>query len=188
MFSLLLLSRLFAQDAALQRRKDEAIAKADTIFGERYTPVPGKPMRPYDKQTETGPPDEILFWHGSNYVIELAFAADGGVARITLQPEALLYSDRWTDVADTVELFPSEMQWFVASANMLRPLGDVRAMNANLCFQSGKNLYCIDEYELATVSHYHVEKINDRQLQRIALEDIAIRYKQSVVGIVEDAS
>ena len=188
-FSLLLLSRLFAQDAALQRRKNEAIAKADGIFGQRYTPVLGKPMRLYDKQTGTGPPDAILFWHGSNYVIELAFAADGSVARITLLPEALLHSDSWTDVSGMVELFPSEMQWLVASANILRPLGDVRAMNdvPNGCFQSGKNLYCRDEYELAAVTHYHVEKMNDRQLPQIALEDIAIGYKQSVVGIVEDA-
>jgi hypothetical protein len=57
----------------------------------------------------------------------------------------------------------------------------------NGCFQSGKNLYCSDEYELAAVSHYHVEKMNDRQLPQIALEDITIGYKQSAVGIVEDA-
>jgi hypothetical protein len=115
-FSLLLLSRLFAQDPAIQRRKDETIAKADGVFGQRYTPVSGKPMRLYDKQTETGSPDTILFWHGSNYVIELAFAADGSVARITLLPEALLHSDSRTDVPNMVELFPSEMRWLVASA------------------------------------------------------------------------
>jgi hypothetical protein len=185
--SLLLLSGLFAEDAALQRRKDEANAAADRIFGQRYLPVAGKPMRLYDKQTGTGPPDAIIFWHGSNYVIELVFAADGRVARIILQPEPLLYSDNWTDVPDTVELSPAEMQWLVASANILRPLGNVRAMNdaPNGCFQSGKNLYCSDQYELAVVSHYHMEKMNDRQLPQIALENIAIVYEQLIVGVVE---
>jgi len=146
-------------------------------------------MRLYDKQRETGPPDAILFWHGSNYVIRLVFAVNGSVARITLQPETLLHSDSWSDLPNTVELLSSEMQWLVASADLLRPLGDVRAMNdaPNGCFQSGKNLCCSDEYELAAVSHYHVEKINDRQLPQTALEDIEIGYKQSVVGIVEDA-
>lgn len=73
MFSPLLLSRMVAQDAALQRPKDEAIAKADRILGERYTLVPGKPMRLQDKQTDTGPPDAIHFWRGANHGIELVF-------------------------------------------------------------------------------------------------------------------
>ena len=43
-------------------------------------------MRLYDQQTETGPPDEVIYWHGSSYVIELIFAADGTIARIALLP------------------------------------------------------------------------------------------------------
>lgn len=46
------------------------------------------------------------------------------------------------------------MQWFVASANTLQPLGKARdAKRApNSCFQSGPNLYCTDTYELGSVT------------------------------------
>jgi len=184
---LLLLSRVFAQDSALQRRKDETIAKADKIFGPRYTPVAGKPMRLYDKQTETAPPDAVIFWHGSSYAIELVFAADATVARIALEPEALLHSDSWNDVPKTIELLSSEMQWFLASANAIRPLGGRRPNAPNLCFYSGPNRYCDDHYELANVSHFHLEHVNEQGLGEAALKDIRIAYKESVVGIVEDA-
>jgi hypothetical protein len=80
-------------------------------------------VRLYDKQTETGPPDSVIYSHGSRYVIELIFAADGTVARIVLLPEALLHSDSWSDVPNRVELSPAEMQWLTASANTLRSLG-----------------------------------------------------------------
>lgn len=109
MIPLLLLSPVFAQDAVLQPRKDETISKADSLFGESYTPVAGTTMRLYDLQTETGSPDEVIYWHGSSYVIELIFAADGTVARIALLPEALLHSDSWSDVPSAVELSSSEM-------------------------------------------------------------------------------
>ena len=184
---LLLLSPVFAQNPALQRRKDETIAKADRIFGQRYTPVAGKPLRLYDKQTETGPPDAVIFWHGSSYVIELVFAADASVARNVLQPEALLHSDSWTDVPETLELSAAEMQWLIASANVIRQLGDAQANLPNFCFYSGKNRYCYDHYELAIVNHYHVEQLNEQGLAKAVLKDIAIAYEESVVGIVEDA-
>jgi hypothetical protein len=186
-FSLLLLTRLFAEDAALEQRKNEAIAKADRIFGQRYTPVTGKPTRLYDKQTETGPPDEVIFWHGSSYVIELVFAADASLARIVLQPEALLHSDSWADVPNTLELSAAEMQWLIASANVIKPLGDKLPNAPNVCFSSGPNRFCADHYELATVSHYHLERLNEQGLPKAALKDIAIAYEKSVVGIVEDA-
>jgi hypothetical protein len=187
-FSLLLLSRLFVEDGAIERRKDEAIAKADRIFGQRYTPVAGKTMRLYNQQTETGPRDEVIYSHSSTYVIELVFAADGGVARITLRPEALLHSDSWTEVPATLELTRAEMEWLIASANVISPLGDMRAVNdaPNVCFHSGKNVYCVDHYTLAQVQHYH-EQINGQGLPGGVLKDIAIVYEQSVVGIVEDA-
>ena len=183
-----LLSRLLAENPAAQRLRDGTISKADGIFGARYTPVAGRSMRLFDKQTETGPPDAIIYWHGSSYVVELIFATDGTVARIALLPEALLHSDSYTDVPVSVELLPAEMGWLTASAKALRPLGEARGISdaPNACFQSGKNLYCFDQYELAAVSHYHVERINGVGLSEIALEDIAIVYKQSVMGIVED--
>jgi len=184
---LLLLSPVFAHDPALQLRKDETIAKADRIFGQRYTPVAGQPLLLYDKQTETGPPDAVIFWHGSSYVSELVFAADASVARILLQPEALLHSDSWTDVPKTLQLSAAEMQWLIASANVIRPLGGVRANAPNVCFQSGKNLYCRDHYQLAVVSHYHEEQANEQGLPESSLKDTRIVYEESVVGIVEDA-
>lgn len=185
---LLLLSQVFAEDSAAKRRKNETIAKADSIFGQRYTPVAGKTMRLYDEQTETGPRDEVIYWHGSTYVIELIFAADETVARIVLLPEELLHSDSWTDVPNVVELSPGEMQWLVASANVLRPLGDAHADHApNFYFQSGKNLYFVDHYELATVDHYHEQLVDRNQSTGSRLRDIAILYKQPVAGIVEDA-
>jgi hypothetical protein len=184
---LLLVSQVLAEDSAPKGRKNETIAKADSIFGQRYTPVAGKTIRLYDEQTETGPRDEVIYWHGSTYVIELIFAADETVARIVLLPEDLLHSDSWTDVPNVVELSPGEMQWLVASANVLRPLGIAHATDApNFCFQSGKNLYCTDHYELAMVSHYH-EQLGRNQSTENRLRDIAILYKQPVAGIVEDA-
>jgi len=45
----------------------------------------------------------------------------------------------------------------------------------------------VDHYELAAVSHYHMEQANERKLLKIELKDIAIAYEQSVVGTVEDA-
>jgi hypothetical protein len=187
---LLLLSPVFAQDPSFQRRKNETIAKADEIFGQRYTPVAGKPMRLYDEQTETGPPDAVIYCHGPNYVIELVFAADATVAKIVLLPEALLHSNYYGDVPKRVELSPGEMRWLVASANLIRPLGHPLTGNdaPNLCFQSGPNSYCADHYEFAIVSHYHLQQVNEQGLSETALKDTGILYEQSVVGIVEDAT
>jgi hypothetical protein len=179
---------LFAQDAVVEWRKAETIAKADKLFVQRYTPVAGKPLRLYDEETETGSPDSIIYWHGSSYVIELIFASDGTIARLMLLPEALLHSHYWGDVPNIVELAPAEMQWLVASANVLQPLGkaDEVLEAPGGCFQSGPNLYCADTYELATVSHYHTEEGREEELTQVALRDIEVLYKQSVNGIVED--
>jgi hypothetical protein len=178
------LSHIVAQDAVVERRKAEMTARADKVFVQRYTAVAGKPLRLYDEESETGPPDAIINGHGSSYVIELIFASDGTIARLILLPEALLHSHYWGDVPNIVELSTAEMQWFVASANDLQPLGKAHKVweAPDGCFQSGPNLYCADTYELATISHYHVEE----ELRRVALRDIEILYKQSIDNIVED--
>ena len=179
--------RLFADDATVNRRKAETIVKADKLFGQRYAVGNGKPLR-YDNQTETGPPDGVIYWHGSSYVVELIFASDGTVARVELLPETLLHSDNWSDVPNSVELSGTEMQWLVVSANVLRPLGkagDITAVPLS-CFQSGPNLYCADKYELASVSHYHLERQNEKNAMQAALREISIRYRQAVNGIVEN--
>src|SRR5260370_22177733 len=100
----------------------------------------------------------------------------------------LLDSDNWSDVPNSVELSGTEMQWLVVSANVLRPLGkavDITAAPLS-CFQSGPNLYCADKYELATVSHYHLERQNEKNPMEAVLRDISILYRQPVSGIVED--
>ena len=178
---------IFAQEAAVNRRRNETIAKADTVFVQHYIAPTGN-LRLYEKQTETGPPDEVIYWHGSSYVVQLIFAADGTIARLTLSPEALLHTDNWSDVPDVAELSESEMQWFVASANTLQPLGKARdAKEAPRgCFQSGPNLYCFDTYELGLVSHYHVDRSGERHMIKVVLRTVQIAYRQSVAGVVED--
>ena len=180
-------SRLFADDARVNRRKAETILKADELFGQRYAVGNGKPLR-YDQQTETGPPDGVIYWHGSSYVVELIFASDGTVARVELLPDVLLHSDNWNDVQNSVELSSTEMQWLVASADVLRPVGKaVYSMAApRSCFQSGPNLYCVDQYEFASVSHYHLKRQNEKNAMQAALREISIWYRQAVNGIVEN--
>lgn len=174
----------FAENAAVDRRKAETITKADRLFGQRYTAAAGTPLRLYDMQTETGPPDAIIYWHGSSYVIELIFGANGAVAQLKLLPEALLHSDTWNDVPSGVELSRAEMQWLIASANILQPLGKARESTEapNRCDVSGPNWSCEDRYELASVSHYHLQQ----GAKELALRDIGILYRQRVGGLVED--
>jgi hypothetical protein len=179
---------VFGGDPSADRRKAETVARADKLFGQRYSPPTGKPLRLYDEQTETGPPDAVIYWHDASYVIELVFAPDGSVARVQLLPEELLHSDNWSDVPARVGLSPAEMQSVVESANALQPLGkpgEIREAPDG-CFQSGANLYCTDTYEFAVVSHYHREKADNEHVTNIAPRDGSISYRQSVSGVVED--
>jgi hypothetical protein len=180
--------RLFTQDTVAKKRRTETIAKAAGVFGPRYTPSTAKRLRLYDEETEEGPPDAIMYWHSPSYVIELVFASDGTIARLLLVPEALSYTRSWDDVPDFVELSPAEMQLLMASSDGLQPLGKTKEVLGapDGCFQSGRNLYCADSYELASVSHYHTEEEREKGLWQVALRDVEILYKQSVNGIVED--
>ena len=176
---------VFADESA-DRRKAETKAQADLILGQRYTPGKGKPSRFYNEQTATGPPDEVIYWHGSSYVVELKFAADGSIAALVLLPEPLLYSNDGNDVPDSVELSAAEMQWFVASANALQPLGKKDERAVHFCFQSGRNLYCGEGYHLASVSYYEIEQRRRTGPYERILKDIQITYKQTIQGTVED--
>jgi len=179
---------VFARDPNADRRKAETVARADKLLGQRYSPPTGKPLRLFDEQAETGPPDAVIYWHDASYVIELVFAPDGSVARLQLLPEELLHSDTWSDVPERVELSWAEMQSVVESANALQPLGKGEITDApDGCFQSGQNLYCTDTYEFAVVSHYHRERADNEHVTNIALRDVTISYRQSVSGAVEDA-
>ena len=178
----------FAENATVAQRMAETTAKADKLFGRHYTAVRGKSLRAYYEATEMVPPNDIIYSHPSGYVIELNFAADGSIAALLFRPEALLYSDDWNDVPNTVALSDTEMQSFVTSANALQPLGTAREISRapQGCFQSGPNLYCADSYELASVSHYHVERGERKHKTEVVLRDIAIIYSHSVTGVVED--
>jgi hypothetical protein len=180
---------VFAQDA-ITRQKNETVAKADKLFGERYTPAARKPLRLYDEQTETGPPDGVIYRHGAGYVIELLFAADGSVAKLRMLPEALLHSDTWSDVPNTVELLPDESAWFVDAANKLQPVGGARNSKVapKYCAVSGPNWYCYDPFEFASVSHYYFERVDKDQVTGRVLREIEVSYRQSVVGVVEDVA
>ena len=187
LLTLLALS-VFAANPEAGRRKAETIARADKLFGQRYSPPAGKPLRLFDEQTETGPPDAVIYWHGASYVTELVFAPDGSPARLQLLPEELLHTDNGSDVPERLELSPAEMQSFIESANALQPLGKGEIRNApNGCFQSGQNVYCAEPYEFAVVGHYHHQRADDEHVITNSLKDVFIAYRQSVSGVVEDA-
>ena len=178
----------FAGSATTAQRIAETTARADKLFGQHYTPLVGKPLRLYYNPTDMVPPSEMIYSHSSGYVIELIFAADGTIAALLLHPEALLYSDDWSDVPGTLVLSDSQMQSFIASVNALQPLGKARGITRapQGCFQSGQNLYCADSYELASISHYHVERGEAKHKVEVVLRDIAVLYSHSLTGIVED--
>src|SRR5438876_659671 len=113
---------VLAGETTAERRKAEIITKADKLLGEHYSAPAGKPLRLSDEQTESGPPDAVIYWHTASYVVELIFAEDGSVACVQLLPEALLHSHSWSDVPDGIELSQPEMQWLVDSANILQPM------------------------------------------------------------------
>src|SRR6266849_3856604 len=138
------------------RNKAEIVAKADSLFNRPYTPRADKPLRTFDKDRESRPAAAVIYWFNATYVVRLVFATDGSLVRVELFPEALLYSDSWTNVPDTVELGPGERRLLIALASQLRPTGDPVSLHQppDACFQSGGNLYCTDSYELANVGTY----------------------------------
>ena len=180
--------RVFAGSPDNERRKAETLAKADKLFGQRYSPPAGKPLRLYDEQTETGPPDAAIYWYGASYVVELIFADDGSVSRVQLLPEELLHSDSWNNVPEYAELSRADMQWLLDSASTLQPLGKPGGVRdaTDICFRSGPNLYCTDTYEQALVNHYHLERGEKDHVAIAVLRDISIFYRQPVLGVVED--
>lgn len=180
--------RVSAGESPAERRKAETLAKAETLLGLHYSPSFGRPLRLWDEQTETGPPDAVIYWLSASHVVELVFASDGSIARVQLLPEVLLHSDSWSDVPDGIELSRAEMPWLVDSASALQPLGKPGEIRdaPDGCSQSGQNLYCADTYEHAVVSHYHLERGDNEHVAKIALKEISISYRQSVIGIVED--
>src|SRR6516165_11269542 len=92
-----------AGDSAAQL-KAAIVVKADTLFKQRYTPAADKPLQTFNPGRESRPADAVIYWFNTNYVARLVFATDGSLARLELLPEALLYSDSWANVPDTVAL------------------------------------------------------------------------------------
>ncbi len=163
------------------------VTKADSLFRQHYTPRADKPLRTFDKDRESRPADAVIYWFNQSYVVRLVFATDGSLVRVELFPEALLYSDSWRSVPDTVELGPGEGRLLIALASQLRPTGDPVSLHQppDACFQSGGNLYCTDSYELANVSTYCHEDYRVQPPQ-ISMRDVSIAYKQPVIGVVSE--
>jgi hypothetical protein len=178
-----------AQNAVVERDKAEIVAKADSLFGQRYSPLRTAPLS-YDKERESGPPDGVIYWFDTSYIVRLIFATDGSLARVEALPEALLYSDSWTSVEDAVELGQGELQWFINTVNQLRPTGDPVEVHEppDACFQSGPNLYCHDRYKEAIASEYCREQYrrDKDRLARISLKSVTLAYKQPLVGTISD--
>lgn len=172
-------------DSDAKRIRAEIVTKADSLFRQQYTPRADIPLRTFDTDRESRPADTIIYRFNTNYVVRLVFATDGSLARVEVFPEALLYSHSWRSVPDNVELGPRVMQWVIAVASQLRPMGDPVSpyQPPGLCFQSGRNLYCSDSYELAKVSTYRREDCCV-QPPRLSLHQVTIAYKQRVIGVV----
>jgi hypothetical protein len=165
----------------ITRTKADILRISDQLFGKRYEPVPGKRFKHYNIEEESGPPDAVFYRHGSSYVIQLTFSTKNEFVRIELFPEALLYSDDWSDVPKDVELASSERQWMIDMANKLQPVGNAVLEGAppdGLCFQSGANWYCGDMYQFASVSHYWREELE----KKIILRKVAIGYLKAIAG------
>jgi hypothetical protein len=176
-----------AGDSDSKQVRAEIVAKADSLFTQHYTPRAGQPLRTFDKERESQPADNVIYWFDTNYVIRLVLTMDGSLARVELLPEGLLYSDSWTSMPDTVELGPGEMERVVDVASQLRPMGRKSAapQEPSFCFQSGPNLYCGESYELAQVSTYRREAYGVQPPQS-SLRQVTIAYKQLVSGVVSE--
>jgi hypothetical protein len=176
-----------AQASDANRIRAEIITKADSLFRQRYTPRAADAIRTFDEARESGPPDAVIYWFNAAYVVRLVFAPDGSLARVELFPEALLYSDSWASVPDTVEVGPGEKRSLIVSAGQLRPIGDPMSHDQppDGCFQSGQNLYCNNNYDLAEVGMYCRE---DYLVQppHISLREVTVAYKQAVFGVVSE--
>jgi hypothetical protein len=188
LFPLLVTLLIQAQtgDGVAGQTKAEIIKKTDKLMGQRYTPT-AAPIRHFDEERESGPPDAVLYWYGASYVVEFIFATDGSLSNISVLPEALLHSDSWSDVPKDVELSRSQMEWLIGIADQLQPMGkiELKRISPEFCFQSGANLYCGDGYEHATVGQYWREEL-DGGFERLALKDIRIAYKKLVSGTIAD--
>jgi len=183
---LLVILGAMAANSRAQEHRAEIVAKADALFGQRYTAPPDRPLVAFDKKTETGPADRVIYRFNAKYVVLLVFAAEGSLIRIELLPEALLHSvsDVWDDnVPGEVELRRNDLKRFLDSANQLRPIGDpvMFVEPPDGCFQSGKNLYCFGIFAQASVSRFCQDYPD-----RVSLKEVAVGYKQSVSGIVSE--
>jgi hypothetical protein len=143
-----------AQNAVVEQRRAEIVAKAESLFRQRYSPKSAVPLV-FDPEYDTGPPDGPIYWFDASYVVQLIFARDGSLALVEVLPETLLYSKSWMNVKDqdNLELGKGELHWLLDTVNQLQPLGDpIQVLEPpNGCFQSGGNLYCQDSYKEAVV-------------------------------------
>jgi hypothetical protein len=126
--------------------------------------------------------DAVIYRYGFDYVVILAFAADGSIARISMEPEALLFTDNWSAIPKNVELSLADDLWLLHAASQLQPLG-VELMD--WCSTSGKNNYCGVAYSQATVNRYREDQYrNVTKSWETVLREMSIHYKRKIVGVV----
>lgn len=183
---LLSVSMAFAADPAAEQQKVEIINKADALFTNRYKIPPGKQLR-FDRESESGPPDEVIYSFNGSYIVEVEFASDGSVAKVGLAPEVLLYSNERSDIPESVVLDKGDAKRFVENAKQLRAIGNPEQIVEDPplgCFQSGQNLYCGSSYEDATVAEFCLVRNPPNKPERILPKWIQISYRQFISGLV----
>lgn len=178
------------QDIASSDRRMEIAREANKLLGEQYVAPAGHPVKfAEDGNDLLRPVARAIYRHGTNYVVALVFADDGSLARIHLLPEALLHSDTWMDVPATAELSDQDMTWMVGIADALQEVGKQVPPEEfpSFCFQSGKNHYCDERHERASIGSYREDQQRGKQGGwGTVMRDITVSYKRIVSGRIED--
>ena len=176
-------------DLAEQNRRIEITRQADILLGEQYVAPADHPIKFSEDAAFLRSVNRAIYRHGTNYVVVVVFANDGSLARIHLTPEALLHRDTWADVPSTVELTDRDMTWFLDIADALQEVGKqvMPAVFPSFCFQSGKNHYCVDPHERASIGSYREDQQRGTQGSwKTVMRDITVSYKRVVSGAIAD--
>lgn len=169
----------FEVSSETARTKEEVLRIADRVIGERFVPAQGRPIKGFDG-------GEILYAHGSGYVVHLAFSTRGELVALRLFPEAFVYGKGWEAVPHDAALSPTELRWLIEAANALRPVGEVKFATSPAtgdCIESGANNYCFAVYESASVNHYW--RNEHATPDKAVLKTIEIGYTNPVAGKIE---
>jgi hypothetical protein len=177
------------QDVASSGRRMEITREAGKLLGEQYVVPADHPIKFAEDAGFLRPVNRAIYRHGTDYVVVLFFADDGSLARIHLTPEALLHSDSWTDVPPTVELTDHDMTWLLGVADALQVVGKQLPPEEMppFCFQSGKNHYCAEPHENASIRSYREDQQRGTEgTWETVMRRITVSYKRVVSGTIAD--